>query len=120
MSALCAAVVSLCLSPGYATADEAAHAAISFTLPLATRYEYGGAIVQCEDKFHFTEPMTSHSRDSLDLAVRTPATCTLVATFHTHQRSHRPSPADLAMTKRLRVTLYIGVVKDRSIVKELP
>ncbi len=106
-------------APAYATVDDAAHAALLKAMPLSGSHEYGGAVMESEGVFYFTEPVTNGRTGEIAFAVQRPSTHRIVGIYHTHpdesEHTLKFSPNDVRQAKALAVRSYIGVMRDRSI-----
>lgn len=107
------------MEPGqqaYATASEAATAALAVSARLSRIVEYAGAVYYSEGVYHYTIPVTTGKTAEFNVRLQVPRSA-LVALYHTHptdaerDRSEYFSVVDVDVAKGMGLTSYIGVIK---------
>jgi hypothetical protein len=111
--------------PCYATLAEAAHEALRAAITLGRdSVEAGGALYAHGPLYCFTAPVTQGLPGAVDYRVGLVAPDKLVGLYHTHpgesRYALRPSDSDYAMSRRLKLPLFVGAVEARVVVTYCP
>jgi hypothetical protein len=106
-------------SPGFDTADAAAHALASSFGGDSGGLETAGVIYQCPDgKFRYSTSIGGRD-DSFELAAQIPKGYTLAAIVHTHPGKDAQgqvfSPNDLKVAQSLKLPSYVRFLNDNSL-----
>lgn len=103
----------------YASADQAAVAALRIAMPLSRDYENGGAIIERDGAFYYSDPVSNGDTGHIAFKAALPKGSRLAAIYHTHPSSEENSRMfswdDVAEAKKLNLNSYIGVVGDGTI-----
>jgi hypothetical protein len=114
--------------PCYATLIEAAHGALTAAAVLGhNNVEAGGALYTHEGAYCFTTPVTQGLPGAVDYRVRLVAPDRLVGLYHTHPGSRstgvepgRLSDSDIAMSRLLKLPLFVVAVEARWVITYTP
>lgn len=113
-------------SPAFATMQEASLAGMDVANTEANGIEFGGAVVQLNGKFFYTNPVTIESEHSVNFRVLIPVGAKIVAIYHIHpilksglDQSDNAismvfSEGDIDMAKKLNVPSFILCQVDKS------
>jgi hypothetical protein len=112
-------------SPAFDTLNQAAQAALQNAVydSRMQGFEYGGAIIQVDNKFYYTYPVTIGDPLKVEFTIKFHHTDKLVGLYHTHPENRssldvcdttRFSNEDIVMARQLKVPSYIWVEKTNS------
>ncbi|HXT02209.1 MAG TPA: DUF4329 domain-containing protein [Elusimicrobiota bacterium] len=103
----------------YASADQAAIAALRRAMPLSENFENGGVVVERDGSFFYSEPVSNGQTGHIRFRAGVRKGDRLVALYHTHPSSEPDSRMfswdDVAEAKKLDVNSYIGVLGDGTV-----
>jgi proteasome lid subunit RPN8/RPN11 len=103
----------------YAGADQAAVAALRIAMPLSQDYENGGAIIERDGAFYYSDPVSNGDTGHIVFKAAFPEGGRLAAIYHTHPSSEEDSRMfswdDVNEARKLNVDSYIGVLGDGTI-----
>ena len=107
---------------GYETRDAAARAGLSAARSGNRKWEYGGGVVQIDDRFYYTEPVTNKLTGKVRYSLQI-SEGDIVGIYHTHPNgtgSLAFSPDDVSVAETFfgqgrNIVSYVGFHDDRSI-----
>lgn len=134
MSTLAALALAVSLvaadAPHYDNEYEAARAALAHAMDVSEdlHREVGGMVLKCAAGYVWSTPAPGATETAVDYRVAVPKGCTPAALYHTHPDSleagatdaRRFSQGDLDTAARMGMSSYIGVLRDRSILRYDP
>jgi hypothetical protein len=109
-------------APAYASMDEAAVAALRDSVSRSTHLEYGGCIFENQNRFYFTEPVSSGSSDSFKASCLASGSWKMVALFHTHPQGFMKgvSNPDIGVAQNMGKVSYVAVLENNTVIKYVP
>jgi hypothetical protein len=105
-------------APSFASAEDAAIAALRLAMPLSRAAEYAGGILECSDRYYFTSAVSTGEFGTVRWRLGFNEPCTLAGAYHTHParpRSNYFSVTDVALAQAWQVPVYLGALEDGTI-----
>ena len=99
---------------------ETVEAAVEATLNTLDnhRYEWAGAIFECNEAFKSTSPITTGSQHEMSYRIRKPKNCRIVALWHSHpydpfnKTSFAPSCTDYKIRDQYNLRSFVSITPD--------